>query len=49
MHAKYCLLFVLLIGSIVAFTDGYVPVPYIKGRREVYKIFKLKFLLVFAF
>ena len=47
MQAKYCLLLVLLIGSIIASTDGFVPQP---GRkREVQKIFKLKYPLVFYF
>ena len=45
MQAKYCLLFVLLIGSIIAFTEGFVPQ---EGRkREVHKVFKLKCPLVF--
>ena len=45
MQAKYCLLFVLLIGSIIAFTEGFVPQ---EGRkREVHKVFKLKCLLGF--
>ena len=48
MQAKYCLLLVLLIGSIIASTDGFVPMQ--SGRkREVKKIFKLKCPLVFYF
>ena len=48
MQAKYCLLFVLLIGSIIAFTDGYVAEG-ARSKREVHKIFKLKLPLVFCF
>lgn len=48
MQAKYCLLLVLLIGSIIASTDGFVPMPP-GGKREVQKIFKLKYPLVFYF
>ena len=46
MQAKHgCILFVLLIGSIIVFTEGFVPQH---GRkREVQKIFKLKCRLVF--
>ena len=48
MQAKYCLLFVLLIGPIIASTDSLVRVP-LGGKREGQKIFKLSYPLVFCF
>jgi len=37
MEAKYCLLFVLLIGSIIASTDGFVPTGGPAGRKREFE------------
>jgi len=37
MQAKYCLLFVLLIGSIIASTDGFVPSQRPAGRKREFE------------
>ena len=48
MQAKYCLLFVLLIGSIFAFTDGFGgPSPPLGRKRGVHKKY-LSFNVLFC-
>ena len=42
MQAKYCLLFVLLIGSIVVSTDGFSPVGKVGKETCTVKMFDVR-------